>query len=52
MVNSNLPGRLLQQEFFVHFVSTSPFATSPEQFSAVLNDIKSAIGSISGYSAF
>ena len=43
MVNSNLPGRLLQQEYFVRFVSTSPFATSPEQFSAVLNDIKCAI---------
>jgi hypothetical protein len=40
MVNSNLPGRLLQQEYFVRFVSTSPNATSPEQFSAVLNDIK------------
>jgi hypothetical protein len=41
MVNSNLPGRLLQQEYFVRFVSTSPYATSPEQFSAVLDDIKS-----------
>jgi hypothetical protein len=40
MVNSNLPGRLLQQEYFVQFVSTSPNATSPEQFSAVMNDIK------------
>lgn len=40
MVNSNLPGRLLQQEYFVRFVSTSPHASSPEQFSAVMDDIK------------
>lgn len=39
-VNSNLPGRLLQQEYFVQFVSTSPNATSPEQFSAVKEMIK------------
>ncbi|KAF9062502.1 hypothetical protein BDP27DRAFT_1385124 [Rhodocollybia butyracea] len=39
-VNSNLPGCLLQQEYFVQFVSTSPNATSPEQFSAVKEMIK------------
>lgn len=41
MANSNLPGKLLQQEYFVRFVSTSPHATSPEQFSALKEQIKS-----------
>jgi hypothetical protein len=40
MANSNLPGCLLQQEYFVCFVATSPHATSPEQFSAVIDEIK------------
>jgi hypothetical protein len=40
MANSNLPGCLLQQEYFVRFVSTSPHATSPEQLLAILDDIK------------
>lgn len=39
MANSNLPGRLLQQEYFVRFVSTSPHASSPEQLSAIMDDI-------------
>ncbi|KAJ7827162.1 hypothetical protein B0H14DRAFT_3721679 [Mycena olivaceomarginata] len=39
LANSNLPGRLLQQEYFVRFVSTSPHATSPEQFSAIKEQI-------------
>ncbi|KAK0473795.1 hypothetical protein IW261DRAFT_1342278, partial [Armillaria novae-zelandiae] len=40
MENSSLPGQLLQQEYFVWFVSTSPNATSPEQFSALHDQIK------------
>lgn len=40
MANSNIPGRLLQQEYFVRFVSTSPNASSPEQFAAVRDQIK------------
>lgn len=43
MANSNLPGQLLQQEYFVQFVSTSPNATSPEQFSALKDQIKFVI---------
>ncbi|THU93261.1 hypothetical protein K435DRAFT_861654 [Dendrothele bispora CBS 962.96] len=37
MENSNLPGHLLQQEFLVNFLSTSPNATSPEQFAEIRN---------------
>ncbi|KAJ7694479.1 hypothetical protein B0H14DRAFT_3100616 [Mycena olivaceomarginata] len=40
MANSNLPGRLLQQEYFVRFVSTSPHTGSPEQFSAIKEQIQ------------
>jgi hypothetical protein len=39
MANSSLPGRLLQQEYFVRFVSTSPYASTMEQFSAIKNQI-------------
>ncbi|KAK0467035.1 uncharacterized protein EV420DRAFT_1636068 [Desarmillaria tabescens] len=40
MVNSCLPGQLLQQEYFIRFVSTSPHATSPEQFSALRDQVR------------
>ncbi|KAJ7835357.1 hypothetical protein B0H14DRAFT_3109979 [Mycena olivaceomarginata] len=40
MANSNLPGQLLQQEYFVRFVSTSPHAGSPEQFSVIKEQIQ------------
>lgn len=40
MVNSNLPGQLLQQEYFVKFVSTSPNASTPEQWSAIREQLK------------
>ncbi|KAK0430592.1 hypothetical protein EV421DRAFT_1912712 [Armillaria borealis] len=39
MVNSCLPGQLLQQEYFIRFVSTSPHATSPEQFAALRDQV-------------
>ncbi|KAJ7129877.1 hypothetical protein C8R43DRAFT_896658 [Mycena crocata] len=43
LANSNLPGQLLQQEYHVRFVSTSPHATSPEQFSAIKEQIQSTL---------
>ncbi|KAJ7793439.1 hypothetical protein B0H14DRAFT_2533522 [Mycena olivaceomarginata] len=39
--NGCLPGRLLQQEFHVHYISTSPHATSAEQFATFRNHVKS-----------
>ncbi|KAJ6631949.1 hypothetical protein B0H10DRAFT_2159551 [Mycena sp. CBHHK59/15] len=39
LANSNFLGQLLQQEYFVRFVSTSPHATSLEQFSAIKEQI-------------
>lgn len=40
MANANLPGRLLQQEYFVQFVSTSPFASAPEQLAVITDHVK------------
>lgn len=35
VANMNIPSQLLSQEFFVHFFSTSPHASTAEQFSAI-----------------
>ncbi|KAH8112205.1 hypothetical protein DFH11DRAFT_1545899 [Phellopilus nigrolimitatus] len=42
MANTNIPGQLLQQEYFVRFVSTSPFASSLEQFAAIKKQVDSS----------
>ncbi|KAJ7811521.1 hypothetical protein B0H13DRAFT_1666758 [Mycena leptocephala] len=39
--NANLPGQLLQQEYFVRFVSTSPHAGALEQLKVVVDQVKS-----------
>ncbi|KAJ3782266.1 hypothetical protein GGU10DRAFT_275927 [Lentinula aff. detonsa] len=39
-VNGSLPGQLLQQEYFVNFVSTSPHATALEQFKSLRDEIR------------
>ncbi|KAJ6579355.1 hypothetical protein B0H10DRAFT_2198743 [Mycena sp. CBHHK59/15] len=39
--NANLPGQLLQQEYFVRFVSTSPNAGALEQLKVVTEQVKS-----------
>jgi hypothetical protein len=40
LAHGNVPGRLLQQEYFVRFVSTSPKGTTPEQFEAILGVVR------------
>ncbi|KAF8579603.1 hypothetical protein K439DRAFT_1648448 [Ramaria rubella] len=40
LAHVNLPGHLLQQEFFVRFVAMSQHTSTPEQFEAVLKVIR------------
>jgi hypothetical protein len=38
VTNLNLPHQKLQQEYFIRFASTSPYASSSEQFVALAED--------------
>jgi hypothetical protein len=40
MANANLPGQLLQQEYLVRFVSTSPHACALEQLRPVVDQVE------------
>lgn len=44
MMNANLPGQLLQQEYFVRFVSTSQNAGALEQLRVVTNEVRYVSG--------
>lgn len=39
MANVNIPHRKLAQEYFIRFCSTSPHASSSEQFDALVEDL-------------
>jgi hypothetical protein len=39
LVNGSLPHRKVTQEYFVRFCSTSPHASSGEQFEALVDDM-------------
>ncbi|KAJ7443535.1 hypothetical protein FB451DRAFT_1189993 [Mycena latifolia] len=44
MASANLPHRKVSQEYFVCFCSTSPHASSGEQFEALTDDLRSFFG--------
>ncbi|KAF8064464.1 hypothetical protein FPV67DRAFT_1672161 [Lyophyllum atratum] len=43
VINANLPHRTTSQEYFVRFCSTSPHASSSEQFAALSEDFKADV---------